>query len=442
VRRLRPRRRCRSSPRSSRTAPGATAARCSRRRGASTPRSPEAAIDAEALRRYADLTVGFAANVQPGQIVELRSALGREPLTRAIAESCYRHGARFVDFAYLDPWIRKARIEHAPDDSLDFVPSWHRERVLGYGRERCARIAVGGVVAPDLLDGLDPQRVARDRWPFIREYHDIIDDQTTNWTGVNCATPEWAALVYPDEEPDRAVARLWDAIAHICRLDEADPRAAWETRLATIHRARSALNDARFDALHFEGPGTDLTVGLLPTSTWDSGWSDTVDGIRHMANLPTEEAFTAPDPARTDGVVRATKPLVLRTGIVVEGLRVRFEGGRAVEIEADRNGEVLRAEAERDEGAARLGEVALVDGESRIGRLGTVFYDTLFDENAASHVALGSAYLETVGEEDRERANRSGIHIDFMIGGDDVAVTGITRAGERVPVLRGGSWRI
>jgi aminopeptidase len=370
--------------------------------------------------------VGFAANVQPGQIVELRSALGREPLTRAIAASCYRHGARFVDTAYLDPWVRRARVE----------------RVLEYGRQRCARIAVGGLVAPELLDGLDPNRIARDRWPFIPEYHTIIDDATTNWNGVNCPTADWARVVYPDAEPEVALAQLWQAVLHICRLDEDDPTAAWEERLATMHRARTALDERRFEALHFEGPGTNLTVGLLPTSIWDSGWSHTVDGIRYLANLPTEETFTAPDPQRTDGIVRATRPLVLKSGIVIEGLRVRFEGGRAVEIDADRNADALRAQAARDEGAARLGEVALVDRESRIGRLGTVFYDTLYDENAASHIALGSAYLDTVGPEDRERANSSTIHVDFMIGGDDVAVTGVTGGGERVPVLRDGVWQI
>ena len=331
---------------------------------------------------------------------------------------------------------------HAPDDSLDFIPSWHRERVLGYGRERCARIAVGGAVEPKLLDGLDSERIARDRWPFIPEYHQIIDDKTTNWVGANSATADWAALVYPELEPAAALERLWDAIFHVCRLDEADPRAAWHQRLAAVERATARLDELRLDALHFEGPGTDVTVGLLPSSSWESGFDSTVDGIKHLANLPTEETFTAPDPARADGYVTSTRPLVLKSGVLVEGLRVRFEGGRAVEIEADRNADALRAQCARDEGAARLGEVALVDRESRIGRTGTVFYDTLFDENAASHIALGSAYLDTVGEEDRERANRSSIHVDFMIGGEDVAVTGVTRDGARVPLLREGRWQI
>jgi aminopeptidase len=407
-----------------------------------TARRGAAPVDPDLLRRYADLIVGFAANVQPGQIVELRSALGREPLTRAVAESCYRHGARFVDFSYHDPHIKRARVEHAAEDTLDFVPDWHRERVLGYGRERCARIAIGGLTDPGLLDDLDSARIARDRWPFIREYHTLIDEQTTNWAGVNCPTPDWAAVVFPDLEPGESLARLWAAVVHCCRLDEPDPVAAWQERLTDRDRIKATLMELGLDALHFEGLGTDLTVGLLPTSSWDGGLSDTVDGIRYLANLPTEEVFTAPDPERADGIVRSTRPLVLRSGAVIEGLRVRFEDGRAVEIDADRNVEAIRAECARDEGATRLGEVALVDRESRIGRTGVVFYDTLYDENAASHVAFGSAYLDTVADEERERANRSAVHVDFMIGGDDVAVTGVTRGGERVPLLRDGAWQI
>jgi aminopeptidase len=401
-----------------------------------------AAVDPEFLRRYADLIVSFAANVQPGQIVELRSALGRETLTRAVAESCYRHGARFVDFSYNDPHIKRARVEHAAEDTLDFVPAWHRERVLGYGRERCARIAIGSLSDPRVLAGLDAQRLARDRWPFIAEYHTLIDEATTNWVGANCPTPDWAAAVFPDLEPAAALRRLWKTVAHCCRLDEPDPVAAWRERLSERDRTKAALMALGLDALHFEGPGTDLTVGLLPTSLWDGGLSDTVDGIRYLANLPTEEVFTAPDPQRTDGVVRSTRPLVLRSGTVIEGLRVRFEGGRAVDIDADTNAEAVRAETARDEGASRLGEVALVDRESRIGRTGLVFYDTLYDENAASHIAFGSAYLDTVGEADLERVNRSVAHLDFMIGGDDVAVTGVTQTGERVALLRDGAWQI
>jgi aminopeptidase len=192
--------------------------------------------------------------------------------------------------------------------------------------------------------------------------------------------------------------------------------------------------------LHLEGPGTDLTLGLLPGSVWAGGGDTNADGIEHLSNLPTEEVFTAPDPQRADGVVRATKPLVL-AGSTLEGLTVRFEGGRAMQIDADANAEVLRGHSELDDGAARLGEVALVDAAGRIGKLGTTFFTTLLDENAASHLALGNAY-ERSAPEDVERLNRSAVHIDFMFGGDDVSVTGIAQDAARIPVLRAGKWQL
>jgi aminopeptidase len=410
---------------------------------ASTPTSSVAAPSAETLQRYADLIVELGSNVQPGQIVELRVALEHRELARAIAASAYRRGARFVDVWWQDAQVRRARIEHAADDTIDFVAPWHKRRVLALGENRAARIAVSPMATPGLFDDLDPARVGRDRYPLIPEYMTIINDRTTNWTGVMCPTPEWAQLVHPDLHPDDALARLWDQVLHTCRLDEEDPLAAWQERLDALKRARERLNERRFDALHYEGPGTDLTLGLLPSSTWDSGISETIGGIEYLANMPTEEVFTAPDPQRADGVVTATKPLVLKTGALVKGLRVRFEGGRAVDFQADSGAEALRAMCAADEGATRLGEVALVDREGRVGALDTVFYSTLLDENAASHLALGAAYLETVADPaDQARANDSSIHTDFMIGGDDVDVTGITRDGERVPVLRGGSWQL
>jgi aminopeptidase len=408
---------------------------------ASTRTSPDAVSQAT-LERYADLIVGLGANVQPGQIVELRCELGHRELARAIVASAYRHGARFVDVWWFDTWVRRARFELADEETIDFVAPWHRSRVLQLGEQRCARIGLSPITIPGVFDDLDPHRLGLDRYPLIPEYMRIINDRTTNWSGVVAPLPEWAALVHPDLEPADALARAWEQVLHVCRLDEPDPKAAWRERLEALVRARERLNERRFDALHFEGPGTDLTLGLLPTSTWDSGLSETVDGIPHLPNIPTEETFTAPDPARADGFVTATKPLVLKSGTVVRDLRVRFEAGRAVEIDGDASAEALRTMCAADEGATRLGEVALVDREGRVGALDTVFYTTLLDENAASHIALGSAYAETVGEEDRARINESSIHVDFMIGGDDVDVTGITRAGERVPVLRGGSWQI
>ena len=252
---------------------------------------------------------------------------------------------------------------------------------------------------------------------------------------------KWAQLVFPDLDPEAALDKLWQQVVHICRLDADDPEAAWRERSGVLKGVAQRLTDLHLDAIHLEGPATDLTIGLLPTSRWIGGGDATIDGIPHMANLPTEEVFTSPDPERTEGVVSATKPLTTQ-GRIIDGLTVRFEGGRAVQIEADSGAETLRAMVEQDDGGARLGELALVDREGRIGPLDTVFYDTLLDENAASHIALGSAYDAAVGDEDRKRLNRSSIHVDFMIGSPEVDVTGITREGERIPVLRDSSWQI
>ena len=393
------------------------------------------------INRFAELIAGFGANVQPGQIVELSATPGKEQLARAIAGAAYRRGAKFVDYLYYDPWMKRERVLHAPDDALDFTPAWHGQRALQLGEERGAIISLSGPDAPHLFEDLDPERVGRDRYPSVPEYLTVINDETVNWCIAPCPTPGWAELVYPDAEPDEALAKLWRDVIHICRLDEDDPIAAWTERNAELVGAAGRLTDRHFDAVHLEGPGTDLTIGLLPSSKWAGGGGQTVDGVAHMANLPTEEVFTSPDPERVEGVVRATKPL-FTSGQIIEGLTVRFEGGRAVSIEAERGAETLQAMSQRDEGGSRLGEVALVDKAGRIGPLGTVFYDTLLDENAASHIALGGALDYGAGEADRERLNRSQIHVDFMVGGPEVDVTGMTADGQRVPILRGQAWQV
>jgi aminopeptidase len=401
-------------------------------------------MDPGTIARLADLVVGFGANVQKGQIVAIGGEPGKEYLVRAIAESAYRHGAKFVDVAWFDPWVKRARIEHAAEDTLDFVPPWYGERVLALGDHRAARIALSGPSAPGLLDDLDPVRAGRDRLPSVKEAGKVVNDRTTNWSIVPCPTSAWARLVHPNLPEDEALARLEEQIVHVLRLDEDDPIAAWRKRADTLITAAKRLSERRFDALHYEGPGTDLTIGLLPQAHWEAARFETVEGIEHMPNLPTEEVFTTPDPRRADGHVTSTKPLVLIDGTVVRNLRVRYEGGRVARIDADSAQDTMRTIVERDEGASRLGEVALVDNEGRIGRLDTVFFDTLLDENAASHIALGQGFpfLVDGGESGAAAVNESQIHIDFMIGSDDLRVTGITADSERVPVLAGGRWQI
>jgi aminopeptidase len=265
---------------------------------------------------------------------------------------------------------------------------------------------------------------------------------TTSWCIVPAPTHSWAEIVYPELGREESYEALWKAVAHICRLDADDPAEAWTRRCATLKENADRLTRRRFDALRLHGPGTDLTIGLLSSAHWAAGDLVTVDGRRHSPNLPTEEVFTTPDPERVDGHVTATMPLEL-SGSVISGIQVAFEGGRAVKIDADYGADALRSVASRDDGASKLGEIALVDDQGRIGPLGTVFLDTLIDENAATHIALGDGYDHPVEDPaDKARINKSAIHVDFMIGSLELEVDGITHDGVVVPVLRGGAWQI
>jgi aminopeptidase len=399
-------------------------------------------MDDATLARFADLVVGFGANVQRDQIVAIGCEPGKEYLVRALAASAYRHGAKFVDVGWFDPYVKRARIEHADPDTLEFVPSWYGERILALGDQRAARVALSGPSAPGLMADLDPVLVGKDRLPTVREGIKVVNDRTTNWTICPCPTPVWADLVFPDLEEDQRLPRLERELLHVLRLDEGDPIGTWRARADVLVGSAERLSERRFDALHYKGPGTDLTIGLLRSSRWDAARFSTIDGIEHMPNLPTEEVFTTPDPARTEGTVTSTKPLVLTDGTVVRDLVVRFEGGRAVEMSASEGGETLKTISRTDDGAARLGEVALVDRDGRIGELGTIFYDTLLDENAASHIALGQGFPFLLDDDEKPRCNESEIHIDFMVGSNALSVTGITPDGTRVPVLVDGRWRI
>ena len=392
--------------------------------------------------RLADLVVGFGANVQHDQIVSVNCEPGKESLARAIAASAYRHGARFVDVSWFDPWVKRARIEHAREETLEFVPEWYGDRILALGDLRSARIGLSGPSAPGLLEDLDPVRAGKDRLPAVKESGTVVNERTTNWSIIPAPTAAWATLVFADLPPEEALAALEERLLHVLRLDEEDPIAAWRERADTLVAVAGRLTERAFDALHYEAPGTDFTVGLLPGATWQAARFHTVDGIEHMPNLPTEEVFTTPDPQRADGHVASTKPLVLADGTVVRGLRVRFEGGRAVQVDAESAQDTMRTIVEQDDGAGRLGEVALVDRDGRIGKLDTVFYDTLIDENAASHIALGQGFPFLVDESARDRVNESEIHIDFMIGSPEMTITGVTASGERVPVLVGGAWQV
>ena len=391
--------------------------------------------------KLAELAV-FGANVQPGQFVAINSYIGKEDVTRRITRAAYERGAKYVDVLYFDQWLKRERLAHAAEDTLDFAPPWMRERLFYLSDEHAARISLSGPHAPRALEGLDPARAGRDLLPHLPETGEVVNRMTTSWNIVPVPTPPWAELVYPELDAEQGYERLWEDVAHICRLDADDPNEAWVQRSAELKANARRLTDRHFDALRLHGAGTDLTIGLFPSAHWAAGDLETVEGRRHSPNIPTEEVFGTPDPERVDGYVSATMPLEL-SGSIIDGIRIEFAGGRAVKIDASTGGDALRAVAARDEGASRLGEIALVDGEGRIGPLGRVFYDTLIDENAASHIALGSGYEHPVDDPaERQRINKSKVHVDFMIGSPELDVDGITRDGEHVPVLRGGAWQV
>jgi aminopeptidase len=396
-----------------------------------------------AIEDYARLVVRVGVDVRPGQDVLVNAQLDHAPFVRALAEESYRAGARYVDVDYSDPWVRRALVAEASDDTFGYTPPGVLTRMEHAKETGAAVISIASGSNADVYEGLDVKRLARARRPALEEsWLEAVNDRKVAWTIVAYPTERWAqeSVGGPD------VDRLWTAVAHAMRLDLPDPAAAWGERLDELEARARALTERGFDAIRYRGPGTELEVGLIPGGRWMAGRNRTQDGHAHVANMPTEEVFTSPHRLRADGTVRSTFPLALRGGMV-EGLELRLTGGEIVEARAAKGEDILRAELEIDDGAKRLGELALVDSSSRVGETDLVFRNTLFDENAASHIAFGAGLVWTVEdlpaeEPDGGALNISQTHVDFMVGSPDVEVDGVERGGNAVPLLRDGVWQL
>jgi putative nucleotidyltransferase with HDIG domain len=398
---------------------------------------PEPGRNADVIRALAELAVSVGANVQPGQHVEVSGETGHLESVRAIVEAAYARGAEFVDVEITDPVIQAARIGAAPQASLPHVPRWEAERVRDLRERGGASILVTGPTFPGLFDQLDPRRVALASAGPSAQWREAT--LAINWTIVPAATEGWASELRPQLPIDEALSALWADLAHICRLDMADPIAAWEERLAALRRRAGWLTAQELQAVRFRGPGTDLTIGLIAGGRWERAEMTTPNGVEFVPNLPTEEVYTTPDFARVDGHVRLTRPVVIG-GRRIADVELRFHEGRVVEIGGPAEAEALREFVARDDGTARLGELALVDADSRIANLGQTFGEILLDENAASHIALGYGFPALIPSSSRHTANASDHHLDLMIGSPQVEVTGIDRHGNALALLRDGAW--
>ena len=400
------------------------------------------------LQRYADLALRVGLNLQEGQPLVLSGSAESRPLLRALARGAYRLGARAVVVDLHDPALGRLGIEEVREAYLDEVPDWFvqaRVRAVDAGAAQLSLTDAD----PFLLRGVDPARLARRMQAAARArrpYLERVGAHKVNWLALGAATPAWAQAVFPELAPDEATERLWEAIFATVRLDAPDPEAAWRDHVAALEARAAALNRARFAALVFEGPGTELRVGLAQRHVWKSAVAEAQNGVRFVPNLPTEEVFTAPDPERVEGVVTSTRPLNIG-GTLVEGLRVAFAGGRAVELEATRGLEAVRAVLATDAAAPRLGEVALVETPNPVFDRGRLFLNTLYDENASSHLAFGRAYPDTLGLTEGDDAaltaaggNASTVHLDWMIGSPEVDVWGERADGARVPLMKRGRW--
>jgi len=401
------------------------------------------------LSKYADVVVRVGLNLRKGQRLLLRGILDDAPLMRKVTERAYKAGAVYVEPIYTDEQIARIRFEHADPESITEVPDWIVTRYEEYYKRMDAELAISSY-DPELLAGIDPDLIAMNRKALMQKMEPLRKyENTTNWCVVATATPAWAKKVFPNLPVKEAQEKLWEEIFASCRIYEADPVAAWNEHCAKLQRYRDYLNAQKFTALHYTGPGTDLTIGLPEKQQWQGAQTEFKNGITAVPNLPTEEVFTTPHAEKVNGTVKSTMPLNYG-GVLIEDFSLAFENGRAVNVSAKKGEETLKKLIETDENASRLGEVALVPNSSPISQRKILFYNTLFDENASCHIAIGNSYRDTIvgGEDMTEEefaacgGNKSLVHTDFMIGSDQLDIDGINPDGSHTPVFRAGEWAV
>jgi aminopeptidase len=390
----------------------------------------------ERLDRYAELAVRVGANVQEGQEVFVYSAVEHAELGRALVRQAWKAGASYVHLIYRDDHVRKARIQLGPDSALTYSPPW--EIKLLESNAGNAQLGTTGKSEPELLADVDGERIGRAIQVELAEINQQQHrDNSVNWCGVGAPNAGWATQVFG--EPD--VERLWEKVAFCMRLDEPDPVAAWQEHIARLEARAAALTELHPDAIHYSGPGTDLTVGCIPSARWGSARFRTSGGVDYVANMPTEEIFTTPDSRRAEGKIRSSLPLSLN-GQIIRGLELTFEDGRIVGVEAETGADMVRSQLATNENADRLGELALVTRESRVGQSGTLFFDTLFDENATCHIAYGMGLPYAFEGEPDPAMNACRIHVDFMVGAPELEVDAVLADGSEVPLIRDETWQL
>jgi len=409
----------------------------------------ETRAQSESLDQLASVAVNVGLGLKPGQELVMTASVDTLPLVRCITEHAYRAGASLVTTLLTDDESTLLRYHFAPASSFDRAAKWLYDGMAEAFKSGAARLAIAGA-NPNLLSNEDPDKVGRANRALSQAYRpalELITRHQINWTIVAGATPAWAAAMFPNDAPDEAMAKLWAAIFATTRVNTPDPVSAWKTHDAELHKRAAILNEKRYSALQYRGPGVDFRLGLADDHEWLGGGTTAGNGNYCIPNMPTEEVFTTPHKDRADGIVTASKPLS-HLGSMIEGIQVRFEHGRIVEARATQGQEVLQRLIDTDDGARRLGEVALVPHSSPIAQSGLVFFHTLFDENAASHIALGQSYSSCLRNGDKlspeelaaKGANTSLIHVDWMIGSAQLDIDGITATGATEPLMRKGEW--